>query len=122
MVVGSSKVAALRFGGASPKALVQQKVKSLGDVVLGLAEESDPSRQLPGKPIVGHRQGVGVVMNGTINTPQGPAANVDVVVLAATDNQITIRVTIVTDDDLRDAAFSVSDSILNSIQWPADAQ
>ena len=106
----------------SLKSLIQQKVNKLADVILGLTEESDPSRQLPGKPVVGHRQGFGTVMNGTINTPQGPGANVDVVILAATDNTISIRVTVVTVDDLREPAFSVADSILNSISWPADAQ
>ena len=104
---------------ASPKALLQQKVTSLGDLVLGLTEETDPARQLPGQPIVGHRQGFGVLMNGTIDTPQGPSANVDVVILAATDSTITIRVTLITDDDLRDPAFAVVDSILNSLEWPA---
>ena len=107
---------------ASPIALLQQKVNSLGDVILGLTEETDPARQLPGTPIVGHRQGLAVLMNGTINTPQGPAANVDVVVLAATDGRISLRVTLLAADDLRDPAFAVADSILNSIEWPAASQ
>jgi hypothetical protein len=107
---------------SSPKSLIQQKVRSLSDTVLGLTEETDPTRQLPGEPVVGHRQGFGTVLNGTINTPQGPSANVDVVILAASDSQISIRVTILTDDDLREPAFSVADSILNSIEWPADTQ
>jgi hypothetical protein len=106
--------------GKSTKQLVQEKVQSLSDSILGLTEESDPERQLPGQPIVGHRQGDGVLLNGTIDQPQGPQANVDVVVLAATDRQITIRVTLVTTDDLRDPAFSVVDSIHNSIEWPTD--
>jgi hypothetical protein len=107
---------------SSPKSLIQQKIRSLSDTVLGLTEETDPTRQLPGEPVVGHRQGFGTILNGTINTPQGPSANVDVVILAASDSQISIRVTILTDDDLREPAFSVADSILNSIEWPADAQ
>ena len=104
--------------GASPRALLEEKVQALGDIVLGLTEETDPARQLPGRPIVGHRQGFATLMNGTVNTPQAPSANVDVVVLAATDSTISIRVTLVTDDDLRDPAFSVADAILNSIEWP----
>jgi len=107
---------------SSLKSLIQQKINKLTDVILGLTEETAPWRQLPGKPVVGHRQGFGVSMNGTINTPQGPGANVDVVILAASDSTISIRVTVVTADDLRDPAFSVADSILNSIEWPADAQ
>jgi hypothetical protein len=104
----------------SPKQLVRDKVESLSNSILGLTEETDPSRQLPGEPIVGHRQGEGVLMNGTIDQPQGPQANVDVVILAASDEQISIRVTVVASDDLRDAGFAVVDSILNSIQWPSD--
>ena len=45
-----------------------------------------------------------------------------VVIMAASDNQISIRVTVLTEDDLRDAAFAVVDSILNSIEWPADIE
>ena len=107
---------------SSLKSLIQQKINKLTDVILGLTEETASWRQPPGKPVVGHRQGFGVVMNGTINTPQGPGANLDVVILAASDSAISIRVTVVTVDDLRDPAFSVADSILNSIEWPADAQ
>ena len=77
---------------------------------------------MPGTPVVGHRQGFGTVMNGTLSTPQGPGANVDVVVLTATDSTISLRLTVLTTDDLRDPAFSVVDSINNSIQWPADTQ
>ena len=105
---------------SSPKSLVAEKVRAIADQVLGLTEESDPSRQLPGQPVVGHRQGVGSVLNGTIDQPQGPQANVDVVVLAASDNQISIRLTLLTSDDLREAAFAVVDSINNSIEWPSE--
>ena len=115
-------VEGFKASSGAPKALVQQKVKSLGDAIIGLTEETDPARQPPGKPIVGHRQGYGVVLNGTLNTPQGPGANVDVVVLAATDSKVSIRVTLVTDDTIRDPAFAVTDSLLNSILWPGENQ
>jgi hypothetical protein len=112
-------VEGFQASGASPKALIQQKIRTLGDAVLGLTEEADPSRQLPGRPIVGHRQGLGALMNGTLDSPQGPSTNVDVVILAATDSSISLRVTLLADDDLRDPAFAAADSILNSIEWPA---
>ena len=40
-----------------PQQLVQSGVDGLQDVVLGLTEEDDPERQLPGRPIVGYRPG-----------------------------------------------------------------
>lgn len=111
-----------KASSSSPKSLVQQQVQSLSDLIIGLTDETDPARQLPGTPVVGHRHGFGTAMNGTLNTPQGPGAPVDVVILAASDSQISIRVTVITDDRVRDEAFKVADNVLNSIQWPADAQ
>ena len=81
---------------------------SLGDIVLGLTEEigSRPAAARAGRSSAIARASA-LLLNGTLNSPQGPTAPVDVVVLASTDNTISIRVTILTDDDLRDAAFSV---------------
>ena len=104
----------------SPAQLVQEKLRDLGDQILGLTEETDPTRQLPGVPSVGHHPGVAAVQTGTLNTPQGPGANVDVVVLAATDSTITLRVTVVAVDRVREPAFAVADSLINNILWPSD--
>ena len=105
---------------SSSKALVQSQIKALGDRVLGLAPETDPSRELPGQPIVGHRQGTGVILNGTLNSPQGPTDNVDVVILAAADPNVAIRFTVIAVDDVRERAFSVADTVNNSIVWPSE--
>ena len=101
-----------------PQQLVQSGVDGLQDVVLGLTEENDPDRQLPGRPIVGYLPGEGAVLNGTLNSPQGPTADVTVVVLASTDDTISIRATILVDQRVRDRGFSVADGLLNSITWP----
>jgi hypothetical protein len=104
----------------SPTQLVQSQIKALSDLVLGLTEETDPSRQLPGQPVVGHRQGTGVLLNGTLNSPQGPTDNADVVIIAAADPQVAIRFTVIAVDDVRDPAFSVADTVNNSIVWPTE--
>jgi len=104
----------------SPAQLVRAKVNDLGDRILGLTEETDANRQLPGVPVIGHRQGVAAVLNGTLNSPQGPGANVDVVVMAANDGTISLRVTVIAVDSVREPAFAVADSVINSILWPSD--
>jgi hypothetical protein len=106
----------------STQQLVQSGVDGLKDLVLGLAEEDDPERQLPGRPIVGHRPGVGALLNGTLNSPQGPTTDVALVVLASTDDTISIRVTVLVNQAVRDRGFSVADSLLNSISWPERPQ
>jgi hypothetical protein len=105
-----------------PKELVQSGVAGLKDVVLGLTEETDPSRLLPGTPAIGYRDGEASVLNGTLNGPQGPSNDVSVVVLAATQAQVSLRVTIVANDATRTQAFQVADSLLNHIEWPGGAQ
>ena len=105
-----------------PSQLVQSGVDDLQDLVLGLADEDDPSRQLPGQPIIGYAPGVAAVMNGTLNSPQGPTADVSVVVIASTEGAISIRAQVIVDQRVRDRGFSVADSLLNSISWPEPAQ
>jgi hypothetical protein len=101
-----------------PKQLVQSGVNGLQDLVLGLTEENDPSRQLPGRPIVGYRPGVAALLNGTLNSPQGPTTDVALVVIASTDDTISIRTTVLVNQRVRDRGFQVADGVLNSITWP----
>ena len=105
-----------------PTSLVQSGIASLKDVVLGLSEETDPSRLLPGTPAIGYRDGVATVLNGTLSGPQGPTEPVSVVVMAATDGQVSIRVSVLADDAARVQAFQVADSLLNAITWPGEVQ
>src|SRR5262249_15686525 len=80
--------------GSSAKSLIHSKRKSLGDFVLGLTDETDDARTPPGGAIIGHRQGESAVLNGTLNSPQGPGDSVDVVIMATSDGAVAIRVTV----------------------------
>ena len=71
---------------------------------------------------MGHREGYGVLLTGTLNDPQGPTTPADVVIIAATDSQVSIRVTVVASDDIREPAFSVVDTLINAIEWPTEIQ
>ena len=108
-------------GEVSPRDAFQREVNRLGDTVLGLTEEPDEARKLPGTPVIGYEPGVGTAFTGTLNSPQGPGSNVSVAVLAATDSQITIVVNVITIDSLREPAFAAADSILNTVHWPGRA-
>jgi hypothetical protein len=108
-------------GEVSARDAFQREVDRLSDTVLGLTEEPDDASKLPGTPIIGYEPGVGSVYTGTLNSPQGPGSNVSVAVLAASDSQITILVSVISVDKLREPAFHAADSILNSVRWPGRA-
>ena len=108
-------------GDVSPRDAFQREVNRLRDTILGLTEEPDDARKLPGTPVIGYEPGVGTVFTGTLNSPQGPGPNVSVAVLAATDSQVTILVNVIAIDSLREPAFSAADSILNTVRWPGRA-
>ncbi len=105
----------------SPSDLVKRKERDLRDVILGLTPETAADRTLPGHPAIGFRDGEGAVFSGTTDSAQGPSSNVSVVVMAATDGQLSLRATVVADDSVREDAFSVADDLLNSVVWPGDA-
>ncbi|MDQ3880493.1 MAG: hypothetical protein M3295_05430 [Chloroflexota bacterium] len=107
---------------ANPQSLLDAAIGSLDERVLGLTAEADADRQPLGNPIVGYVDGVGGVYRGTLDSPQGPGSEVSVAVLAASDGQVSLVVTIVTPDELRDAAFSIGDSMMNTLRWPSEAQ
>lgn len=119
---GSVMVSIQGFDPSSdPASLIQQKVARLGDSVLGLTRDTDVTHRPPGRPFVGFRRGEGELLTGTLNNPQGPTTTAGVAILAATDGQVAIVVTVLAPDSLRDAAFYFSDAVLNSIRWPADS-
>ncbi|MFN2483674.1 MAG: hypothetical protein ABR509_01885 [Candidatus Limnocylindria bacterium] len=107
---------------AAPDALMNDRVDALSERILGLTPETDAELQPLGEPIVGYIDGVGGVYRGTLDTPQGPGADLAVAVLAASDGEISIVVTVITPEDLRDAAFSIGDSILNTLRWPSETE
>lgn len=104
----------------APEAMLAEQVDDLEDRILGLTAEEDADRQLLGEPIVGYRDGVGGLYRGTLDTPQGPSTDVSVAVLAATDGEVSLVVTVVTPDEIREPAFQLADSLLNTLRWPAE--
>lgn len=118
---GAVKVAIEGFDPTNaPATLIQGKVSDLRDAVLGLTSETDPARQPAGRPIVGFRTGEAALLNGTLNSPQGPTSAAVVAIVAAGNSRVAIRVTIVATENLRDTAFYFSDKLLNAIRWPAE--
>ncbi|HVA88073.1 MAG TPA: hypothetical protein VNF73_17345 [Candidatus Saccharimonadales bacterium] len=89
----------------------------LSQNILGFTEQADPSLLLPGSPHIGYQAGVGNQYVGTLNSPQGPTVAVDAVIIAATDQRITLLVSVTTVDRLRTPSYQAVDSILNTVDW-----
>jgi len=106
---------------AKPQAALDAEVGSLQGDILGLAEDTTPS-SLVLEPSVGYRSGVGGAFTGVADTPQGPGSPVTVVVAAATDGDQTITFTLITDDQVKKAAFSVTDSLMNTFRFPSEVR
>jgi hypothetical protein len=106
-------------GQTTPDDAVAAKVDDLKKDVLGLAEDTTPSSQVL-EPAVGYRSGAGAAFLGVTDTPQGPGSPVAVVVTAATDGDQTITFALITDVTVAKAAFSVTDSLMNTFRFPSE--
>jgi hypothetical protein len=104
----------------TPGALIDGRLGSLRNSILGMAADTDPRDAVLG-PAIGYRPGAAVVQNGTVDTAQGPSVPVAVVVMAATDGGITAAVTVVTDKGAKKQAYQASDAVINSFLWPGEA-
>ena len=104
----------------SPESMLAAQVDALEELVLGLTPEDDTDRLLLGQPIVGYRDGVGGLYGGTLDSPQGPSMDVAVAVLAASDGEISLVVTVVSPEEIREPAFLMADSLLNTLRWPSE--
>ena len=71
-------------------------------------------------PGVGYRRGVGRVLIGVTDTPQGPSTPVVGVVMAAGDGTANVVVSVVTDRAVRKQAFEVVDSLMNTLRFPSE--
>ena len=103
---------------ATPDQLMARREADLKQNILGL--EVDPNAPILG-PEIGYLGGVGARYVGQVSNPQGPGAQVDVAIMAATDGKITTAVAVVTDHGALKEAFGQSDSVLNTIVWPSGA-
>jgi hypothetical protein len=100
---------------ASPIQLRDSMASALGDKILGLQENT--SAPILGAA-VGYLDGVGTRYVGQVDSPQGPGAQVDVSIMAATDGTITTAVAVVTAHEASREAYGQADSLINTIVWP----
>ncbi len=104
---------------ASPAALLSAQASSLSGKLLGFARDTNPDDELLGTNL-GLTPGPGGVYTGTIDSPQGPQAPVDVAIVAAGNGRVSIVATVVApgnDSGDRQAVYARADDIINSIQW-----
>jgi hypothetical protein len=104
---------------ASPRQLIDQKRSTLGGQMLGLAADTSPSDRLLGTGI-GSRPGPGSAYVATTSTPQGPNTPVAIAIMAATDGNVTILVTVTAPanaSDQKQLVYGQADDIINSVQW-----
>ncbi len=121
---GNGAVALIFEGGPvssfDPQTLFDARRKLLEGKLLGYTADTDQARALLGTPILGYRPGIGGLFGGTVDSSQGPTTDLSVASVAATDGTITMVATLLAPVDIRDAALSVADSVVNSFSWPAD--
>ncbi|MFL5799220.1 MAG: hypothetical protein ACJ77A_14970 [Actinomycetota bacterium] len=104
---------------ATPEDALNARLDALGGDILGLAKVTKPSEELLG-PAVGYQRGIGQALSGVTDTPQGPGSPVAVIVTAATDGTTTVTFTLITDQAIRKAAFTVTDTLMNTFRFPSE--
>jgi hypothetical protein len=108
-------------GEASRDALLDQQVDRLKARIPDLQVDDNPDDAILA-PSVGFRRGVGDLFGGTFQTPQGAGIPLDVVIMAASDGQATVAMTVLTPKDNRDAVFSLVDAVMNTFRFPSEVQ
>jgi hypothetical protein len=104
---------------ATPSALINQQVSNLQGQLLGLSSDPAPADQLLGTQ-VGLTPGPGGVYTATVSSPQGPQSPVSIAIMAATDGNVSVAVTVVAPGDNpndKQAVFQRADDVIDSIQW-----
>jgi pSer/pThr/pTyr-binding forkhead associated (FHA) protein len=103
----------------SPEQAVQAKLDDIGSLFVGLEEDLRPEKQIF-QPTVGYHEGVGSAYAGTENSPQGPGTSVRVVVMAASDDQTTVLVTVVTDSPDDESVLGFAGDAIKTLRFPTD--
>jgi len=104
---------------SGPSALVDERVKSLGERVLGLEVDPDKATKILG-PAVGHVDGAGRAYVGALDTPQGVQEQLKFALLASTQGGVGVKVTTLTDEQdpgRRKSVYQLADAVLNSVTW-----
>jgi subtilisin family serine protease len=113
---------AVASGELGPDDLAERRRGIWRERFLAVARDDEPSRRLLGTPILGHRAGVGELLGGSLDAPTGPRVPVSIALLAASDEAVTVSASVLADAQVRDAAFTAADSVLNSLTWPSEAR
>jgi hypothetical protein len=108
-------------GQASQQELLNQQVDRLKSRIPDLQVDDNPDDAILA-PSVGFRRGVGDLLGGTFQTPQGAGIPVAVVITAATDGKATVAMTVLSPEDNRQAVFSLVDAIMNTFRFPSEVQ
>ncbi|MDP9342503.1 MAG: hypothetical protein M3Q23_10515 [Actinomycetota bacterium] len=101
------------------RAMVDRRIGELGAETVVLNPDSDPRDAILG-PSVGYLRGVGQILSGVTDTPQGPSSAVVAVVMAAGDGTANVVVSVVTDKAVKKQAFEVVDSLMNTFRFPSE--
>ena len=110
----------MRPASSTRQQLFEARKGLLQDRLLGYTTDDDKARTLLGRPILGHRTGVGGLFGGALDSSQGPSADFSVASVSATDGVITMVATVLAPVEVREAGLSIADSVINSFTWPAD--
>ena len=105
--------------GADAKALYDRRVAELEEKLPDLAANRR-ERTLFG-PNVGYRDGPGAAYCGTVMGPQGANERLDLIVMAASNGQVSAVVSVETEDCNKPAhssALYLADVLLNTFRWP----
>jgi hypothetical protein len=106
----------------SPTDLVQKRLAALSSQVVGLQKTSDPAQVLLG-PELGFRAGTGGHYEGSIRSGGRVTARVQLIVVAATDGNSTVAMTVAessTHQQEIDQDFGQTDHLLNSFRFASD--
>ncbi len=117
--IGVLDVRAVHSSQGTPAAMIAAQVSVLRTQLLGLAHDTQPADRILGTN-VGLIPGPGAVYAGTVASPQGPQQPVSVVVLAASDDGLTIGVTVVAPGNNpgdQQVVYQQADDVINSIQF-----
>jgi hypothetical protein len=104
----------------SPQQMLARRVTGLEAKIPDLQADGDPAFQILA-PALGYRAGVGGFYRGNEDAPNGFTAPADVAILAATDGQETIAVSVTsTNRDHTDSLFSYADTVLTTLRFRVD--
>jgi hypothetical protein len=98
--------------------LVNRRISELGADTVALSPDTNPRDAILGAS-VGYVRGVGQILAGVTDTPQGPGSSVVAVVMASGDGRANVVFSLVTDKAAKKAAFEVADSIMNTFRFPS---